>query len=505
MSTFSNAGQDVIQTTITLDSTHRRNQDIETFYEVARTADEIVNGNFKRIALQFPDELLGDSVPVFRALKGRIGPGREIYVLADTSYGSCCVDEVAAQHVDADAVVHYGYACLSQTSRLPVVYVFGKRDLDIEHATSSLVDLIDSEAGTILLKSDVIYSHLMPELATRLQTVLSSRGATVSYTPLPFKTLPASTNPVISPLPAPLTNERESELYSTVAYIGGETLALSNLLTTNSQSQVLSYDPATRTAKVESSRTNRMLMRRYAVVQKARDADVVGILVGTLGVASYLPLIKHIRALLSAHQKKSYTISVGKLNPAKLANFLEIECYVLVACPENSLIDAKEFYQPIVTPYELEVALGVGGRSWDGKYVLEFDQILRESGKFTSGEYMYDGEEESNQIRVEDEGVSSDEDPDQPVFSLITGKYRQAKRYGASAAASMGASNGDISSLVLRNQEDALTALPGSAAAQFLQMRTYQGLEVRLGEDEPSVLEQGRSGIARGYQTDKGA
>jgi diphthamide biosynthesis protein 2 len=36
-------------------------------------------------------------------------------------------------------------------------------------------------------------------------------------------------------------------------------------------------------------------------------------------------------------------------------------------------------------------------------------------------------------------------------------------------------------------------------------MRTYQGLEVRLGEDEPSVLEQGRSGIARGYQTDKGA
>lgn len=107
--------------------------------------------------------------------------------------------------------------------------------------------------------------------------------------------------------------------------------------------------------------------------------------------ASYLPLIKHIRTLLSAHQKKSYTISVGKLNPAKLANFLEIECYVLVACPENSLIDAKEFYQPIVTPYELEVALGVGGRSWDGKYVLEFDQILRESGKFTSGEYMYDG------------------------------------------------------------------------------------------------------------------
>jgi diphthamide biosynthesis protein 2 len=37
-------------------------------------------------------------------------------------------------------------------------------------------------------------------------------------------------------------------------------------------------------ARLESGRTNRLLMRRYAVVQKARDADVFGILVGTLGV-----------------------------------------------------------------------------------------------------------------------------------------------------------------------------------------------------------------------------
>jgi hypothetical protein len=58
-------------------------------------------------------------------------------------------------------------------------------------------------------------------------------------------------------------------------------------------------------------------------------------------LASYLPLIKYLRSLLTQHHKKSYTISVGKLNPAKLANFLEVECYVLVACPENSLIDAK--------------------------------------------------------------------------------------------------------------------------------------------------------------------
>ena len=101
-------------------------------------------------------------------------------------------------------------------------------------------------------------------------------------------------------------------------------------------------------------------MRRYAVMAKARDADVIGILVGTLGVgefpecladsyflmpppitASYLPLISHLRKRITTARRKTYTISVGKLNPAKLANFPEIECFVLVACPENSIVESK--------------------------------------------------------------------------------------------------------------------------------------------------------------------
>lgn len=28
-------------------------------------------------------------------------------------FDSCCVDEVAAQHVDADLIVHYGHTCLT--------------------------------------------------------------------------------------------------------------------------------------------------------------------------------------------------------------------------------------------------------------------------------------------------------------------------------------------------------------------------------------------------------
>ena len=78
---------------------------------------------------------------------------------------------------------------------------------------------------------------------------------------------------------------------------------------------------------------------------------------------------------------------------------------------------------------------------------------------------------------------------------------------------------GDGSTVILRNSENTLTRISESVggechrcrrsfltfviyAADFLKQRTFQGLEQRLGEDAPSVLEQGRSGIARGYLDD---
>ena len=104
-----------------------------------------------------------------------------------------------------------------------------------------------------------------------------------------------------------------------------------------------------------------------------------------LPTANYLPLIAHLRTLVKRAHKKSYTISVGKINPAKLANFLEVEAFVLVACPENSLLDAKDFLRPIVTPYELELALRPA-QAWTGRYVLDFEELLREQREGLEGE-----------------------------------------------------------------------------------------------------------------------
>lgn len=561
---------------------------LEQAYEVDLTLAEIERGNYHRIGLQFADEQLHDAVQVYRALRDRLPKEKELYVLADTTYGSCCVDEVAAQHVDADFVVHYGHTCLSPTARLPVLYVLTKREIDTEHAASSVAStsrasLDEEPPKAIIVLYDVAYAHkshlvadaLRSHLPTSIPVVLShldKRANLRSHAPRPApppsdsgeaeglnggkgkaparaaevvaaadreetqsladgqtpsrtsaealphqsrdddedaatQSEPLGFDPEPSVPEPPTTVPKSSARYDLPAgvdsvddcalvWIGGESLALNNVLLTHGRCRVWSYDPATRSSRLESGRTNRMLMRRYATVEKAKDADVIGILVGTLGVAAYLPLITHLRQLIASHQKKSYTVAVGKLNPAKLANFIEVECFVLVACPENSMVDSKEFLRPIVTPFELELALT--SKAWTGDYILDFAQLLESS---TFGQDAGTLAADEREHRGEDDGEDGeDQDEDAPVFSSATGQYRHPKKYVQRGFKDADELASQATALAIRDQSSAVARVLGSAAGEYMAGRTYKGLEPRYGMDAPAQLEMGREGgIARGY------
>ena len=159
----------------------------------------------------------------------------------------------------------------------------------------------------------------------------------------------------------------------TIVYIGTESRDLTNLMMNLNKNVFYTYNPVTSTARKENASVNKLLMKRYFMVEKAKEANIVGIVAGTLGVANYLDVIKRLKDLLQKVGKKCYTFVVGKLNVPKLANFMEVDVFVLVACPLNTLLDSKEFLKPVVTPYEMEVACS---REWTGQYVTDFRELL---------------------------------------------------------------------------------------------------------------------------------
>ena len=83
----------------------------------------------------------------------------------------------------------------------------------------------------------------------------------------------------------------------TIVYIGQESMVLSNVLLLWHQCQIYSCNPVTNTCRLEGLQSNRALMKRYYLVEKAKDARIVGVVAGTLGVANYL----EVRELAMCH------------------------------------------------------------------------------------------------------------------------------------------------------------------------------------------------------------
>ncbi|XP_068603889.1 2-(3-amino-3-carboxypropyl)histidine synthase subunit 2 [Brachionichthys hirsutus] len=456
------------------------------FYQIQETLDFINENQFKKVALQFPDELLVDSVAVAEELERR--GGATAFILGDTSYGSCCVDEVAAEHAGADCVVHYGAACLSPAQRLPVMYVFERKPVDLEKCTSTFRELYPGAQSLVLLLYDVNYVHAINDLRTLLSSeypnlVTSELVLEGDWCYGPWIRVQAchprvperGDSPAMCQFGRRFTLKSGSRLtdYS-VFYVGQEGATLRNFMMTWNRCSFTSFDPIMMRARTESLSVNRALMKRYYAVERAKDSRVVGILVGTLGVANYLGAIQQLKETIHRAGKKSYVFAMGKLNVAKLANFLEMDIFVLVACPENSLLDSSEFYRPVVTPFEMEVACNKE-RAWSGEYVTSFQELLP-GGR--------------SHVPLADE----QEEADETDVSLITGALRSRNLLPGEPAAA--ASRG--SSVVLRSQT--LTVANANAAASFLAQRSWRGLEQKLGETPVVEAVKGRRGVAIAYE-----
>lgn len=349
---------------------------------------------------------------------------------------SCCVDEVAAEHVGADCIVHYGSACLSPSRRLPLLYIFEQRAVDVEKCASSFRDLYPDRHSHIIILYDVNYAHAISKFAVTLKSLCDPSNYYVSTQIFVFRSVPSVHRylpvyififfPPSDGLLALLSPEypnlvaseivvegeqcyshgqikrqdddarlsdqddgqviyqfgRQFTLKSSLSvtdcsmfYVGQEGATLRNFMMTWNRCSFCSFDPVTAKGQVESISISRALMKRYYAIERAKDANVVGILVGTLGVADYLSIIEQLKETIKRAGKKSYMFAMGKLNVPKLANFLEIDIFVLIACPESSLLDSRGFLKPVVTPFEMEVACN-RKREWSEEYVTDFRHLL---------------------------------------------------------------------------------------------------------------------------------
>lgn len=435
----------------------------------------------------------------------------KFYILADTSYGSCCVDEIAAEHIDAQVIVHYGRSCLSPTTRLPVIYVFTSPLLDLDSIIQSFEEVFNEGDPKVILMADVTCHCHIKSIYMRLE----KRGYTNLIAPEIVHN-PASVIP--NRLISSEINVKEYSLF----HLSEPPPAL--LLTLNSRVKEMYICPMFPTASLHKSvktTSVNLFRRRYGLLNSLNTCSTFGILINTLSVANHLHALDKIQALIKAAGRKYYTFVVGKVNAAKMANFSEVGGWVVIGCWESSLLDCKEFYRPVITPWELEWVLrSEKVRVWTGEWRGDFIGIgenieeceLNVNDDLTNSKngremFNWNGIDQLNSGTSVSSESNSESESEPPQFDLRTGRYVSHSRpmQKSKAKKSQVFSKQSNASEALSQRHKGILATIGgevSTGAEFLRSdRTWTGLGSDFREDVQTELEIGRTGVARGYMS----
>jgi 2-(3-amino-3-carboxypropyl)histidine synthase len=160
-------------------------------FEILKTVERIRDTKATHVALQMPEGLLMYATVIADLLLRLAATWcTQVSILGDVTYGACCIDDLGAQALGAELLVHYGHSCLVplQHTALPCLYVFVEIQMDIPHLVDCVVaTLLDgatsptTKDGTpvVYLLGTVQFRHALAQ-ARRL---LQDRGLPHVYIP----------------------------------------------------------------------------------------------------------------------------------------------------------------------------------------------------------------------------------------------------------------------------------------------------------------------------------
>ncbi|KAL3123637.1 hypothetical protein niasHT_005665 [Heterodera trifolii] len=346
-----------------------------------------------KTALQLPDELLKHSFLLVEAVERRVEStgiweehrGR-LYVLADTSYRSCCLDEIAAEHVACDSIVHFGDACLSaRSSSIPALYIFCRHPFELEKFVEQF-RIEFSEFGTekqwddCLLLCEAAYTHIQSSLGSAISRVLPPSVRLLNFEVSALNSPSSSILGRQVPDGFVIDQCSEKKQHCFLLFVGSTDSPLLPIahMTFRHIEKTVVYTPETGQFNASDTLTNRMLLRRLYLIERLRDARTVGLVVGAVALRGCREAVARVRKLCEMAGKKLYVMYIGKLNEAKLSNFgIDVEVFVLLSCPFGIILDGTKFCRPILSVFEAEVALDPTQSNWlaDMRWTSDIERI----------------------------------------------------------------------------------------------------------------------------------
>ena len=306
------------------------------------------------VAVQLPEGLKIRATEIADHISSKTGV--PVIVIGDPCYGAC---DLCVNYKDiADGLIHFGHSPIpSLSDDENILFVEAFASVNVKEGIAKIADVLPERVG---LLATVQYIRTLEDVKSVLENagkkvVIGKGDARVKY---PGQILGCDCSAAAS----------VKEDVDCFLYIGeGDFHPLAAAFGVKKEIKV--FNPITSELRSVDDVRDRILRKRFATIEKAKDANSFLVIVSTKvgqrrdGVADDL-----LKKIASAG-KKGYKAVMNEVAPNALLAY-RVDAYVNTACPRLAMDDSARYDKPILTPQELEAAIGL--RSWDD---YEFDEI----------------------------------------------------------------------------------------------------------------------------------
>lgn len=308
------------------------------------------------IGLQFPDGLRVHATRLARKIEKETGA--TTLISGDACYGACDLSDRSMDGL-VDLLIHWGHTALPLDYKVPVLFVEAYSTMEVFESVKKALKLLENYE-TVGLVTTTQHLYLLDDIANFLEEngkkVKMESGNGTRHGQV---------------LGCNFSSARGLSVDSFL-YIGsGNFHPLGLKLSTDKP--VIIADPYMNEVREIDKFADRVLRKRFAKIAVSMGAKRFGVLVSSKYGQMRLEMAKSLKKIIQDQGQEAYLILLDNIKPDLLMAFRDLDAFVVTACPRIAIDDAQIYEKPLLTPYELEVALGI--RDW-GDY--QIDEIIYE-------------------------------------------------------------------------------------------------------------------------------
>ena len=313
----------------------------------------IRDGGYSSVALQLPEGLKIRATEISDYLSEKTGV--DVLVIGLPCYGACDLFNYKGK---TDALVHFGHSPIPSQGFDPnVLYIESRSDVDLSDDVLSALDALPQKVG---LLATIQYLDLLPKAKSLLESIgrtvfIGAGDQRIAYPGQVLGCNCSAAESILDDVDAFLFLG-EGDFHPLAAAFGV-------------RREIFVLNPVTKEFRSMSEIRDRILRKRFAAIQSAKDSQsflvIVCSKIGQDRSSEADAAISKIRS----KGLKAYKAVMEEITPMSLMAY-RVDAYVNTACPRVAMDDSAKYDRPMITLTELDIVLGE--KLWDS---YQFDQI----------------------------------------------------------------------------------------------------------------------------------